>query len=374
MNRKDFLIRMGAGLAGLMVPGFFLRACNPKSVGKLKNWVWITTDLEASDTTWQKQFARFKQVGIDAILPEIFDSRLAYYSSQHLPVGGEWLEQILPLAKKEGLEVHAWIWTMPCNIPTIGVKHPEWFMVNGVGESALEKPAYVNYYKFLCPNRKEVQDFLMKRVEELAKYAELDGIHLDYIRYPDVILAEALQPKYRIVQDREHLEFDYCYCEVCQNIFKARNGFNPLELKDPTTNTLWRQFRYDSITSLVNNKLVPIAQKYGKQITAAVFPNWEAVRQQWFIWHLNGFMPMLYHSFYNANIDWIKNQVLEKVKTLQGRAPLYSGLFIPELSPGDLTHAIQVSLKSGASGVCFFHAAAINDEYWQRVANLLKKV
>lgn len=365
---------MGAGLAGLMVPGFFLRACNPKSVGKLKNWVWITTDLEASDTTWQKQFARFKQVGIDAILPEIFDSRLAYYSSQHLPVGGEWLEQILPLAKKEGLEVHAWIWTMPCNIPTIGVKHPEWFMVNGVGESALEKPAYVNYYKFLCPNRKEVQDFLMKRVEELAKYAELDGIHLDYIRYPDVILAEALQPKYRIVQDREHLEFDYCYCEVCQNIFKARNGFNPLELKDPTTNTLWRQFRYDSITSLVNNKLVPIAQKYGKQITAAVFPNWEAVRQQWFIWHLNGFMPMLYHSFYNANIDWIKNQVLEKVKTLQGRAPLYSGLFIPELSPGDLTHAIQVSLKSGASGVCFFHAAAINDEYWQRVANLLKKV
>lgn len=372
MTRKDFMKKIGSGLAGLLAPGIFLKACNPLSKGKYKNWAWVTTDLETSDEGWRRLLGRLKRTGIDAILPEVFDSRLAYYASNHLPVGGEWLERLLPLARQEGLEVHAWIWTMPCNISAVGQEYPEWYVVNGVGESALDKPAYVDYYKFLCPNREEVQEFIRRRVEELAQYSELTGIHLDYIRYPDVILAEALQPKYRIVQDREYPEFDYCYCEVCRRKFKERYGSDPRELPNPSANEQWRQFRYDSVTNLVNNQLVPIARKNGKELSAAVFPNWESVRQQWFRWHLSSFMPMLYHTFYNAGIDWIKAQVVEKVKLLEGRAPLYSGLFIPDLAPDDLAHAVQGSLKSGAAGVCLFHAAALTDEQCRVLAQYLQ--
>jgi len=371
MDRKEFIMRLGTVLTGFLYPSLWIAACNKIPRRKYKNWVWITTDLETSTDEWIAKFARMKQAGITAILPEVFDSRRAYYGSRHLPVGGEWLETILPLAKKAGLEVHAWIWCMPCNIPAIQTQHPEWFVVNGVGESALEKPAYVDYYKFLCPSREEVQEFLLTRVQELTTYSALDGIHLDYIRYPDVIIAPALQSQYQVVQDREYPEFDYCYCPVCRAKFEKISGKDPLELKNPSEDVAWRQFRYDSITHLVNAKLVPLARRAHKQITAAVFPNWEAVRQQWMTWHLDGFMPMLYHNFYDADIDWIKNQVSQKVALLNDSTPLYSGLFIPELPPDIMTRAIQVSLKHGAAGVCLFHANALSEAGWQSLEKIM---
>ncbi len=60
---------------------------------------------------------------------------------------------------------------------------------NGLGESAWDKPAYAAYYKFLCPSREEVYLFLEELYTEIASLEEVDGIHLDYIRFPDVILA-----------------------------------------------------------------------------------------------------------------------------------------------------------------------------------------
>ncbi len=364
LTRREFMRQLGTMFLGLCAPSVLPLAPIP-SGRRTKNWAWIVTDTQTSSAHWQREFARLKKAGIDAILPEVFDSRRAYFASEHLPVGGQWLEQILPLAKREGLEVHAWMWCMPCNIPEIQKQHREWFVVNREGSSCLEKPAYVDYYRFLCPSQEPVHEFLQRRVEELASYADLDGIHLDYIRYPDVVLAQALQARYGIVQDREYPQYDYCYCEVCRRLFKAQQGVDPRELDDPSANDAWRQFRYDQVTALVNNKLVPTARKHGKKITAAVFPNWEAVRQQWMAWDLDGFMPMLYHNFYFGDIEWIREQTKRGVALLSGRSRLYSGLFVLRLEPEELGRAMQAALAAGAAGVCLFHARAMTDDHWR---------
>ena len=331
-----------------------------------KNWTWITTDLKTTDDEWKRRFAQWRESGVDAVLPEVFGSRAAFYASAHLPVAGEWLERILPIAKSEGLEVHAWMWTMPCNIEDVQKNHPDWFNVNRNGVSSLEKPPYVPYYKFLCPSRPDVHEFLQKRVSELAQYDELDGIHLDYIRHPDVILAAELQPRYGIVQDREYPEYDYCYCEVCRRDFKQKSGIDPLELEDPSACEEWRQFRYDLITNIVNTKLVPIGRNHNKTMTAAVFPNWEYVRQEWRAWNLDGVLPMLYHSFYGEDITWIGEQVERGIGSLKKRIPLYSGLFVPRLTPDDLSGAISASFRGVASGISLFSAGAMSDEHWER--------
>ncbi len=346
----------------------------PNTDGKFKTWAWVTTDLETTVDGWKKKFARMREAGLDAVLPEIYDSRFAYYQSQHLPVAESWLEQILPLAKEAGLEVHAWMWSMPCNIEEIRLEHPEWFSVNRNGESTVDKPAYVDYYKFLCPSRPEVQQFIQQRVAELAQYPALDGIHLDYIRYPDVILAEALQPAYGIVQDREYPQYDYCYCEVCRSEFKARTGLDPLALEEPSANQEWKQFRFDRITNLVNNIIVPLAHRHHKQVTAAVFPNWESVRQQWFAWNLDGMLPMLYHNFYNGDMGWIRAQTEKGVRLLEDRVPLYSGLFVPQLTPALLIEAVEASRKGGASGTSLFHAQAMTEEHWRSFEKVVESI
>jgi len=330
-----------------------------------KNWAWIATDLKSTDEEWKRKFARWRDSGVDAVLPEVFGSRAAFYASGHLPVAAEWLETILPIARAEGLEVHAWTWMMPCNIRKVQEKHPEWFNVNRKGESSLEKPPYVSYYRFLCPSRPEVHELLQRRVTELAQYDELDGIHLDYIRYPDVILGAALQSKYGIVQDREYPEYDSCYCDMCRRDFREMSGIDPTELDDPSASEAWRQFRYDRITNIVNTQLIPIAREHGKAMTAAVFPYWKHVRQEWRAWHLDGILPMLYHSFYEEDIAWIGEQVEAGVRSLPEKIPLYSGLFAPSLSPEELSQAMAISFEGGARGVSLFSVGAMSDEHWQ---------
>ena len=306
-----------------------------------------------------------RQSGIDAVLPEIYDGYKAYYGSKHLPVGETWLERLLPLAKAQGLEVHAWMWSMPCMVEQVRQQHPEWFVVNRKGESAADKPAYVDYYRFLCPSRPEVHEFIKATVSELSAYEELDGIHLDYIRFPDVILPEALQPKYHIKQDREYPEYDYCYCDVCVGRFREETGIDIREMEDPATCTPWRQFRYDRITHLVNDTVIPVVHKHKKLLTAAVFPNWEMVRQEWPVWNLDGALPMLYHRLYGKETIWIREQTERGVTSLRNRAPLYSGLLVFRLRPDELARAVEAALDGGASGVAIFPAQAMSESQWK---------
>lgn len=341
---------------------------------QLKHWTWITTELNAPDDEWKRRLARLKEVGIDAILPEIFNNRAAAYQSDHLPVAGRWLEQLLPLAQETGIEVHAWMHTMTCTIPEIVAGHPEWYVVNRKGESAADKPAYVGYYKFLCPSRPEVQEFLQRRVSELAAYEGLVSVHLDYIRFPDVILASALQPKYGIVQDREYPQYDYCYCQVCRAAFKEQTGIDPLDLEDPSANLAWRQFRCDQITHLVREILSPAIRRRRKQVTAAVFPNWQHVRQEWFRWGLDAALPMLYHSFYEEDIAWIQAECAKGVAALPANTPLYSGLFVPALTPKELAEAVRASIAGGARGISLFSAQAMTEVHWQSFAAINREL
>ena len=361
MNRRTFLTSTGLAAMGLAALPQHLLALDQKLA--TKNWVWITPDPAAADEMWKQRFADLKEAGINAILLEVYNGRKAYWGSSRLPVESEWLERLIPLAKEAGLELHAWMWTMPCLIPAIQQEHPEWFNVNGKGESSLEKPAYVPYYKFLCPSREPVHEFIRQTVEELCQY-DIDGVHLDYVRHPDVILAKGLWPKYDIVQDKEYPQYDYCYCDNCRKQFMDKGGEDPLKMEDPSQSQAWRQFRYNLVTNMVNNVLIPEAHKHGKLITAAVFPNWEMVRQEWRMWELDAALPMLYHSFYLEDLKWIKEQCKKEIDDMIVEKPIYSGLFVPALSPEELKTAVKLSLKGGASGFSLFSWGAMTAAHW----------
>jgi uncharacterized lipoprotein YddW (UPF0748 family) len=210
-----------------------------------------------------------------------------------------------------------------------------------------------------------VHEFVESRVSELAAYEALTSVHLDYIRLPDVILASSLQPKYGIVQDREYPEYDYCYCDVCRQLFKEQSGEDPLKMTDPSASEAWRQFRYDRISHLVKEVLAPAIRRQGRQVTAAVFPNWQHVRQQWSTWGLDAVLPMLYHSFYDADLEWVGQQCREGIASMPSGTALYSGLFVPALSPEELARAVRISLDSGAEGVSLFAAGSMSEEHWR---------
>ena len=383
MKKRTFLKKAGISTLGFTLANGLWQACTSQSQENpnneqtsMKNWAWIKPPMKWSLENWRVNLAQAKSCGIDAILLECYNSNSTIYRhfNEDIPMRSELLQDIIKICKALDLEIHTWMWTVPCNIPTIIEKHPKWYAVNGLGQPSNTHPAYVGYYKFLDPCNPEVQEFITNNVKSLAQIEGTQGVHLDYVRLPDVILAEALQPTYDIVQDKEYPQYDYNYSEHARMQFKAKTGIDPLkDLKDPSANKEWRQFRYDSITNLVNNHLLPEIKKAHKLATAAVFPNWESVRQQWHSWHLDAYFPMLYHGFYNRGLDFIEEHTRKALTRLEGKASIYSGLYMHDIEPTKVQTAHQHAVAGGARGIAVFDLESTSSQQWVKLKNVLEK-
>ncbi|MDF1548610.1 MAG: hypothetical protein P1P88_12365 [Bacteroidales bacterium] len=363
--RKLFLL--------LIIAGLF--SCKPGN--KIKCYAWMSGPGEQTDKEITSQFRDIKEKGIDVIL----------YSAGQDPAV---YKRIGKLAKDVGLGFQAWIPTM------VQGKNPKidtlWYAINRNGESAWDKPAYVDYYKFLCPNRPEVYNFLEEMYAPIADLPEVDAIHLDYIRFPDVILARGLWDKYGLVMDKEYPQFDYCYCDKCVADFKEKSGIDIKSVEDPSQVEEWKQFRYDLITSIVT-RLADMVHAKNKKITAAVFPGPNSVakkivRQEWDKWPIDAFFPMNYNDFYLEDTKWIGEVSSESVNAVDSLKPIISGLFIcpspdakekekdPEnhgLLPEELEAAISESMKNGASGICLFTPGRMTKEHWKAFEKAIYK-
>jgi len=366
MTRRELL---KSAAAAAFVP--FASTPRQSSSKPSRNYVWMRPSVSRSADDWKRDFELLRAAGIHGIIPEVYNGRQTLFRSTRLPVRGTWLNDTLPLARAAGLEVHAWMWCMPCLLDSVITQHPDWYNVNARGESAVSKPAYVDYYKFLDPARPEVREFVRDTVRELAAIDGLTGVHLDYIRHPDAILPRGLWSKYGITQERVHPPYDYGYTDYSRRLFKEKHGVDPITLADPETSREWLQYRLDSVVDLVKDYLAPAARAGGKKISAAVFPGPSLartmVRQDWGRFGLDAYYPMLYSSFYEAGPEFVKKYTEEGRSTVA--APVYSGLYVAPFSDAQLAESIETAIGAGAAGVSIFDAGAMNTARWKVFAS-----
>jgi uncharacterized lipoprotein YddW (UPF0748 family) len=314
-----------------------------------KYWVWITASPEKSDQEYTEEFKKYKQHGIDAVLI-------------NTEADAELLAELAPLAKNEGLEVHAWMFTVNRPGDKVAEKHPEWYAVSRDGKSTYDQPPYVDYYKWLCPTREASKDHILSLVEGLAKVEDVESVHLDYIRYSDIFLPIGLLPKYDLEQNEELPRYDFCYCEVCVAEFEKQHHKNPMDFENPAIDMEWKQFRLNKVKAIVD-EAYKIAHDNGKYLTAAVFPYPEMadhmVRQRWDKWDVDMVLPMIYYNFYNEEVDWIGYATGQGVKDLEGtNTELHTGIYLPALNPKELKQAINFARDNGAKGAAFFDGGA----------------
>jgi hypothetical protein len=79
---------------------------------------------------------------------------------------------------------------------------------------------------------------------------------------------------------------------------------------------------------------------------------------------------MLYHNFYNAELEWIGQHLEKQIAELEIKKPVYSGLFIPSLTPEQLEQAIEISRNAGAAGVSFFAFNSLKEEHYRVIKHL----
>lgn len=350
--------------------------CSVHLTAKTPVYIWQGWDNKTTtEENLKDDFTKWKSQGVTGVCFNTgFDVEKAKIASR--------------IAKSLGLEYHAW---MPCMLHA-GL-NPSWYAVNRLGQSAHDVQVYVPYYTCLDPHNKEVQAWLIEQYCKMAELPDVDYVQLDYIRYPDVILARGLWEKYGLVMNEEYPKADYCYCDDCVAAFKEKTGIDIRKVDDPSKCKKWAQFRCDIITDLVN-KLASAVHAKGKKISADVFPGPHShavwmVRQEWNKWNIDAFFPMNYNDFYLEKASWVGKITRKEVKAVKGKIPVYSGLFIckdwknkasvvdPEhsgLIPSEIEEAVAGSMKAGAAGISLFTPKSMTDEHWDALKQVLDKL
>jgi hypothetical protein len=359
IGRREFVLRAAGAAAGLTfartgiaraVPCHSARYADSDRAGLPGTWAWVHGRRERTPAEWRARFALLRESGIEGLL-----------------VGGGDTRVLSDSAHSEGLAFHRWVWTLNRNGDSeLQQNHPDWFMVSREGESSLEHPPYVPYYKWLCPTREGARAHVRKSVEAVALDPAVDGVHLDYVRFPDVILPRGLWEKYGLVQDRELPEYDFCYCPACRDEFSSQTGLDPFALSDPPADETWRRFRWDRVTHLVQ-ELSDSVHALGKPISAAVFATptlaRQMVRQAWDEWPLDMTFPMTYHQMYDQPVSWIGDATRQGREDIGRSANLFPGLYLPHLTPAELGSAIDAARGGGASGVSLFESDRLTDDH-----------
>ena len=141
---------------------FTMISCAEKT--KIPVYAWTGGPGKATDQELSEKFKNYKEKGIDGLM----------YNGGHDP---ETYKRVGKLVKDAGMEFHTWVPTM---VQGDNPKLPsDLYAVNRNGESAFDKPAYVSYYKFLCPSKEGSFNFLSELYGNIAAVEEVDGIHLD---------------------------------------------------------------------------------------------------------------------------------------------------------------------------------------------------
>ena len=137
--------------------------------------------------------AAAKAANFNALIVQVRKRGDAYYNSHIEPkasdisAGYDPLADIITQAHAQGLEIHAWLavyevsHTKYSNLPEVHIAraHPEWLMCNRKGKTSVgDGKIYVD------PGVPAVREHFVSIVTDLLARYQIDGIHLDNIRYP----------------------------------------------------------------------------------------------------------------------------------------------------------------------------------------------
>lgn len=182
------------------------------------------------------------------------------------------LAYLIEKAHGAGIEVHAWattlaLWdglTPPANPNHTFHRHGPsaqgrdyWLMTSFAGE---ENSGYPYYSYYLDPGHPDVVDYTVAIYAELASKYDLDGVHLDRVRYPEF--------KGTYCQGNVWYCQDWGYNPTSVARFQAQTGRS--DIPDPL-DPAWVQWRRDQVTALVRKIYLTVtAIKPQMRVSAAV--------------------------------------------------------------------------------------------------------
>lgn len=293
---------------------------------------------------------------LDKYIPIKINNIVCFFDLSGQPRDYDFLEVLLEEAHKRGMKVH------PIIHPGYRVKlegeikqYPEWLIMGRKGE----------IYPNLNLANKEARDYILRKVSDVLKNYDVDGIRLDYIRF----------------QLHNGFSYDKANCEA----FKTKFGKSPLEVKDDCGSIIWCEWikwNAEHVTTLVR-EVKNLIQESGKDISLSVdvFPNLDAAKveiaQDWGKWAEEGIVDVLCPMIYTNNLDVFRNCVKEAVIIANGKCLVYPTIGCitshNKNTPEGVVESVEISREEGADGIYFFSAYSFSDEIIEKLKSTVFK-
>jgi len=318
-------------ISGVLIAGTSVLGSNNTEFRS--TWV-VTWEYINPDDSPEETQGRIRQImqnhavaNMNAVLFQVRQSGTAYYSSSYEPwgyyAGGsdpgfDPLAYAVEEAHAKGLELHAWINVFQCSSTVPGApvaEHPEWVCRDRDGNP-------MTAHRFLSPGLSAVREYLRDVILEVANNYDIDGIHLDFIRWPEYTNSAFSREQARLNESQEVLD-GYITPEQLADLESNRSGRylydieHPYSAGIPAGYSSWEEWWRDSVTRLVrivHDSLQQVKPWVRLSVAALGRYNWggwngyNTVYQDAALWFNEGSIdqltPMHYHwtsaaGFYN---------------------------------------------------------------------------
>ncbi len=315
-----------------------------------------------------------------------FDSSLADplpYLQLRERTGRDTLADLLAAAHGAGLRVHAWVNALSLanqrDAPILRDLGRDAVLVDQAGRSLLDYPDLDvpppdrRYYRlgtpavWLDPAAPGVAERVAATFAELLARYPLDGLHLDYIRYPDVL---PFSPGSRF-----GVGLDLGHGAPTRERFRLETGLEPPSPPDRLGNAdAWDAWRRDQVTQLVA-RIRDSARRArpGVALSAAVWSfadrAYLSVGQDWRRWLEEDLLDFAVPMAYTLDSRLFRYQAAELVRGERARQVwLGVGVWLFAKRPEEAVQQLRLARDAGAAGDALFSWDAIADAPPLRVA------
>lgn len=343
--------------------------------------VWVVRTSLTSQQAVDRVVDRAAEGGVNTLFVQVRGRGDAFYESrlvprsvllERQPAAFDPLARLIERARARGLQVHTWVNVLLTAhfgqpLPGVIVEHPDWIMIpRSVAGSALtlqpkalpwlvlragRSDGDVEGY-YLSPFAPGVAEHLEGVLRELVRGYPVDGLHLDFVRYPGP-------------------EYDYSRAAL-EGFRKWRGGSGDL-LAGPAANAAaWDEYRRDSLTALVD-RLVRAAryERPGVVVSAAVVPD-DALAvshkyQGWPAWMSRRILDAVCPMAYTQDTRLFRQQV-ERARSLIGPGQeVWAGVAAYRLPLDGVVEKVRTAREAGAAGVLLFSHESVAPGDWRRL-------
>ena len=348
--------------------------------------LWVTRSSLTTPASVASLVTTARDQGFNTLLVQVRGRADAYYTTDleprsadltRQPANFDPLASVLTEAKASGIRVHAWVnlnlvssaVELPAAPDHLVYRHPEWLMVprviaQDVARLDPSNPGYVGKIArwtrgqletveglYASPLQPEAAAHTERVLVDLARRYDLDGVHLDYARYPNQHSTTAVSrsripgrhPARLGADARRELDAE------AENDLFAYPDRLPAE---------WKAFRRARLTALITRISRSVrAARPGVLVTSAVVADpqdaFDERLQDWRGWLAGRVIDAVAPMAYTQEPARFAEQIAA-ARNIAGGGAVWAGIGSYRLSPAQTIENIQAARKLGAAGFVLF--------------------